>query len=171
MPKQQRSQTKTSQLEVLNKYLKAQKRNDPTPEPKKTRGRNAGAKKVSDKIPALGDIEGSVVNQEFGKWLAKQREELELSVLDLCKAINITKAAVYNIERGVSGPHLTTVAALCAFMNVSFDAFVRDLRGKYKPKTNTEAKRRELAPTPGKRKVTMAELAEVLQANGIELGE
>ena len=57
----------------------------------------------------------------FSQRLRELRQDRELSMKQLAKAINTTDAAVSNWENGINEPKISYLKALALFFNVSSD--------------------------------------------------
>jgi putative transcriptional regulator len=70
-------------------------------------------------VPEVKAIKGKYIVRINSNYLRKRRKELNLSLSDLAKEIEISKKALYEIENGKVNPSLETVEKLEKFLKVN----------------------------------------------------
>jgi putative transcriptional regulator len=70
-------------------------------------------------VPEVKAIKGKYVVRINSNYLRKRRKELNLSLSDLAKEVEISKKALYEIEKGKVNPSLETVEKLEKFLKIN----------------------------------------------------
>jgi putative transcriptional regulator len=70
-------------------------------------------------MPEVKAIKGKYIVQINPNYLRKRRKELNLSLSDLAKEVDISKKALYEIEKGRVNPSLRTVEKLEKFLKIN----------------------------------------------------
>lgn len=78
---------------------------------------------------------GTVVNMEFGEFLAELRKERGLLQKEVANYLKVTVATISNYEKGVHSPDLNTLIKLADFFDVSTDYMLQ--RTNYKASIST----------------------------------
>jgi putative transcriptional regulator len=73
-------------------------------------------------VPEVKAIKGKYIVCINSNYLRKRRKELNLSLSDLAKEIEISKKALYEIEKGKVNPSLETVKKLEKFLKINLRA-------------------------------------------------
>ena len=89
---------------------------------------------IKAKLLTIPTGKGTVVNMEFGEFLAELRKERRLLQKEVANYLNVTVATVSNYEKGVHSPDLDTLVKLADFFDVSTDYLLQ--RTDYKASLN-----------------------------------
>ena len=89
---------------------------------------------IKAKLLTIPTGKGTVLNMEFGEFLAELRKERRLLQKEVANYLNVTVATVSNYEKGVHSPDLDTLVKLADFFDVSTDYLLQ--RTDYKASLN-----------------------------------
>ena len=89
---------------------------------------------IKRKAYTIPTEKGTVINMEFGEFLAELRKEKGLLQKEVANYLNVTVATVSNYEKGVHSPDLDTLVKLADFFDVSTDYLLQ--RTDYKASLN-----------------------------------
>ena len=77
-------------------------------------------------------MDSTKIKLSFPEWFKLRRDIAKVTQADIAKAVNISKQAVSNWEKGIAKPALNPLQTqqLCLILNVNFDELVKGFIGE-----------------------------------------
>lgn len=91
---------------------------------------------VKERIPAMTEKAGSVLNHAFGSVLRSLRQDRHLSQEELAFETDLARNFISLMERGLRSPSLDTMMSLCGALDVTLQQLAGRVEDEFRARTD-----------------------------------